>query len=370
MHCLLILDRGERAARVARSAPKGWRAEVTDSTAHALGIVAAGVPVAAVMSLGTSDANTCWPLLAELGRRRRCFSIVLSRTAVVDVRLRLECFAAGARMVTGSEDAVREALLQVMTQITSGGRFSCPHCGMPGLTAEALSTHVSLWHAAERNVVAPCPVCGSGDRTPLPVHLNHAHGPVELREPAFPRFAAFAWVVCRAPTGQFLLVNEPAGLCASGTPGYWLPAGRLDAGESFVAAAERECREEAGIAVIVTGVLRLTVTRGTPRMVLLAQPRDEASLELKSVPDFESVGACWVDVQSLAALRDTDYRSPDPASLFPRVASGELVPRSVNTEAFQAVEALVERVTAGHAGAAESLQAALAALQCELQSAV
>ena len=48
-------------------------------------------------------------------------------------------------------------------------------------------------------------------------------------------------------------------MCGGGAPAYWLPAGRLDAGESLAEAAQRECEEEAGVAVRPVGVLKLMV---------------------------------------------------------------------------------------------------------------
>jgi 8-oxo-dGTP pyrophosphatase MutT (NUDIX family) len=44
------------------------------------------------------------------------------------------------------------------------------------------------------------------------------------------------------------MVNEPAGI-AGGKPRYWLPAGRVDAGEGMIEAGKREALEEAGIEV-------------------------------------------------------------------------------------------------------------------------
>lgn len=43
-------------------------------------------------------------------------------------------------------------------------------------------------------------------------------------------------------------------------------------------------------------------------------------LEPKSVPDFESVGAMWAPVEALRQLEDSDYRSPDPPRLYPKVS--------------------------------------------------
>jgi len=75
------------------------------------------------------------------------------------------------------------------------------------------------------------------------------------------------------------------------------------------------------------------------------------------VPDWESVGALWCAAGELSTLRASDYRSPDPAHLFPRVASGALVPASLDTDAWRALEALVRRLTAGEEGALHELPA-------------
>ena len=118
-------------------------------------------------------------------------------------------------------------------------------------------------------------------------------------------FASFVATAVGCVLGQMLMVNEPAGICRSGRPGYWLPAGRVDDGEGFVEAAVREAEEEAGVAVEVTGLLRCGLSGGTPRIVLYARPRGGGSGEggvPKSIPDFESVGAMWVDHELLAAL--------------------------------------------------------------------
>jgi ADP-ribose pyrophosphatase YjhB (NUDIX family) len=67
----------------------------------------------------------------------------------------------------------------------------------------------------------------------------------------------FALVVClrsgeRGP--EMLLVDEVASM------GFWLPGGRVDPGEDFATAAVRETREEAGVAVRLTGVLAIEHT--------------------------------------------------------------------------------------------------------------
>lgn len=69
------------------------------------------------------------------------------------------------------------------------------------------------------------------------------------------------------------MVNEPAGI-SGGRPRFWLPAGRVDRGESLREACEREALEEAGVEVRVTGILRLMVSSGTLRALFLAEPKE------------------------------------------------------------------------------------------------
>ncbi len=51
--------------------------------------------------------------------------------------------------------------------------------------------------------------------------------------------------------GKWLAVNESRGR------GWWIPGGAVDAGETFVMAANRECVEEAGIKVDLKGILKV-----------------------------------------------------------------------------------------------------------------
>jgi len=114
----------------------------------------------------------------------------------------------------------------------------------------------------------------------------------------------FALVVVRRGDA-FLLVHE-----AKHGQGWFLPAGRAEAGESLVAAAERETMEEAGIPIRVTGVLRLEHTPGNHgarlRVFFFAEALDDRPP--KSVPDGESLGAEWVHLDDLdrLALRDEE----------------------------------------------------------------
>mmetsp|Transcript_52475 Transcript_52475/g.79629 ORF Transcript_52475/g.79629 Transcript_52475/m.79629 type:complete len:274 (+) Transcript_52475:615-1436(+) len=115
----------------------------------------------------------------------------------------------------------------------------------------------------------------------------------------------FSVVVCQHPeTKKWLAVNE------SKNRGWWLPAGHVDRGQTFVEAASRETEEEAGLSVKITGLLAVERTLQGPekkaraarmRVIFLASPTDPSALP-KSVPDKESNGAAWMTTQELASL--------------------------------------------------------------------
>lgn len=226
------------------------------------------------------------------------------------------------------------------------GVFSCPGCGLEELSENALHLHMQLHHSVDILKEGPCPICGKKDGN-LAVHVHNDHGPPEEREPPHAPFQTFSWCVCQRRDGRFLLVNEPAGI-SGGRPGFWLPAGRVDRGESLQEACVREALEEAGVRVRVTGLLRLMVDgHGTLRAIFLAEPEDPTA-EPKSLPDWESVGAMWVDVKELKKLKESDYRHPDPAELYPQV----------DTKDFQSLEDLVRRLTLGDLSAEPELNRA------------
>jgi phosphatase NudJ len=128
----------------------------------------------------------------------------------------------------------------------------------------------------------------------------------------------FALVVVRKGD-RFLLIQESK----YGEPWY-LPGGRVEAGESFAEAAVRETREEAGVPVRVTGVLRIehspTKAGSRIRILFLAEPTDDTPP--KSEPDDESLRAEWV---ALGELSNYTLRSEEVAELFAYVAAGGAV---------------------------------------------
>ncbi|MFO0576583.1 MAG: NUDIX domain-containing protein [Polyangia bacterium] len=126
----------------------------------------------------------------------------------------------------------------------------------------------------------------------------------------------FALVVVRLGH-RFLLVHE-----RKHGQLYYLPAGRVEPGESIVAAAHRETLEEAGLPIDLAGILRIehsALADGSARMrvFFLAYPRDDTPP--KSVPDAESLGAVWVSLDELSRY---PLRGDEVSALFRHVAEG------------------------------------------------
>jgi phosphatase NudJ len=100
--------------------------------------------------------------------------------------------------------------------------------------------------------------------------------------------------------GRYLVVEERDGT-------FYLPAGRVEAGESLVAAALRETAEEAGIPIGLRGILGIDhewVPTGPPRarlrFVFVGFPA--ALTPPKTRPDEHSRGARWVRKEELRRM--------------------------------------------------------------------
>lgn len=102
---------------------------------------------------------------------------------------------------------------------------------------------------------------------------------------------------------------------------WYFPAGRVEPGETFEQAAIRETREEAGIDVVLDGVIRMEQNPAPDgnrmRMIFVAKPANDAPP--KSVPDDESLGAGWF---TLEECRQMPLRGPDVMESFDYVAGG------------------------------------------------
>lgn len=136
----------------------------------------------------------------------------------------------------------------------------------------------------------------------------------------------FALVVARHE-GRFLLVQE-----RKHGRSWSLPGGRVEPGERFRDAAVRETLEEAGVPVVLEGVLRIEHsprTDGTARCRAIFLARPEGDPTPKSEPDDESLGARWVTPEEAARL---PLRGEDILETFRHVASGGMIhPLSVLT---------------------------------------
>lgn len=126
----------------------------------------------------------------------------------------------------------------------------------------------------------------------------------------------FALVVVRKGD-RFLVVHE-----RKHGQLWYLPAGRVEPGETFEAGAVRETLEEAGVPIVVHGVYRVEhspAPDGTARMrvIFAARPKDDTPP--KTEPDEESLEARYV---TLDELRTLPLRGAEVLRLFEEVAAG------------------------------------------------
>ena len=125
----------------------------------------------------------------------------------------------------------------------------------------------------------------------------------------------FALVVVRRDN-RFLVVRE-----VKHGQLWYLPAGRVELGESLFEGAQREVLEETGVPVELTGVLRVEHTAHAEmtrvRVFLTARPVDDRPP--KSVADEHSLEARWVTLSELRAL---PLRGEEVNELFTAVERG------------------------------------------------
>jgi len=192
------------------------------------------------------------------------------------------------------------------------------------MTEDNLHAHLPMFHCTQPNPkeLVRCTICGITQRN-IAVHVFNFHGPPGRGEvPNEDQLSlskctyTFCLAVVRNKAGKFLLVQEVANW------GWWLPGGRLNRGEDLIAAVVRETKEEAGIDIRVTGLLRLEYSphldAARMRAIFLAEPISEEQ-EPKTEPNFESVAAAWVTTKQLEKL---PLRGREPAMWFPYVENG------------------------------------------------
>ncbi len=132
----------------------------------------------------------------------------------------------------------------------------------------------------------------------------------------------YSLVVVRRDDGRFLLMQEK-----NDEQGWYLPAGRVDPGERFEAAAVRETLEETGVPVRLTGLLRIEHDLQKPsgaarlRMLFVAVPVDDTPP--KTHEDEHSLRAGWFTLDEVRALKP--LRHVEALQWCERVAAGAVV---------------------------------------------
>jgi len=278
--------------------------------------------------------------IQETSKDNRIFKIIFSTIGSRNPVIRDEWLRLGANMVTESYNDVTEALETISDHIhTPGGdgiisifknnTFKCPYCNMSKLSSDAFWYHVPLFHSHNiryDNTTIICPICKSEDtRKSFFEHLQFIHMPEEPKEVTSEKLEGrqsatiklFALLVCRRYDGKFLMVDEVGGC------GWWLPGGRVDAGKTLQKSIVEKTFKETGINIKLESVLKIEFfpnKKGSAklRVIFFATPQDPEQ-KPKTIPDYESNGACWV---SLHQLHHIKLRSSEPAIWFPYVARG------------------------------------------------
>ncbi|GLI59360.1 hypothetical protein VaNZ11_001225 [Volvox africanus] len=254
------------------------------------------------------------------------FIVLWHPAATEDAAMRLSAFSSGANMVTCYPEHLEDVLRKLGSigpadrqSGPNAGPCSCSWCGQCGMTAEELWLHQPLYHIYDANRSGRCTACGEVADN-LAVHIHEEHYPGGPRREDRRHLGAVA-VVHRRRDNKFLMVQEFAG------QGFWVPGGATDVGESIRRSAERECLEEAGVEIKLHGLAEVdyVVCPKTCKPIWLlfvfyATAVDEDSAP-KTVPCFESAGACWVGVDELQKLPLRSNRVP--CTWFPHFAEGK-----------------------------------------------
>lgn len=228
------------------------------------------------------------------------FVIVFNDHATEDATFRWSASELGAHMVTNSFTAAASALSICMYR--KQGTYSCPFCEMTRFDEVELREHVSLFHESHKqNLCCTCPICKKMTRNFFR-HIFHDHGDGVVEE----RTGLYSICIVQRPSDKsFLMVQE------RGSAGFWVPGGGLNPGESYVKGAFRETLEEAGVFIDIKGILQFeSASRGHwKRVVFYAEPKDENQIP-KTMPDFESNGACWVKYDQLKYIKLRNMSEP------------------------------------------------------------
>lgn len=118
---------------------------------------------------------------------------------------------------------------------------------------------------------------------------------------------------------RFLLVHEK-----KHDETWYLPAGRVEVGESLVQAAKRETLEETGVPIVLEGILRFEHTTYMDavriRVVFVARPKDDTPPI--SEPNEHALEAQWVSLDELSSF---NLRGYDVEQIFEYVSEGAAI---------------------------------------------
>jgi len=264
-----------------------------------------------ITALGTNDEDIWFPLIKKIREKtKKTFIIIFSKSASENPKQRITCFYNDCNMVTFCLDSLGDVLkkIKIIIESSKGEKLTCPLCNFSDLSEDSLWVHFPLYHINSNNkemsIIKNCPSCNRYPKPNFQVHYRNKHGPakrgeIHIEDFKAPELYAFSLVVVRRnEDNKFLLVQEFA------NSGYWLPGGRVDNKEDLAIAAIRETKEEAGIDIKLTGVLNVQFKNSDYarlRVIYYGEPVDE-SQKPKSIPDYESVGACYVDANDIPNL--------------------------------------------------------------------
>ncbi|KRX10173.1 NUDIX hydrolase domain protein [Pseudocohnilembus persalinus] len=263
--------------------------------------------VVAALGLQKDHSDFYEPFIQYIRKQnQQVFICIFSSTASQKPNFRLQLFnELNCNMVTECEDSLQMTCKQIIESLENQGNLYCPYCKANGFTEDGLWVHQPLYHCNAPTLKDVCQLCQQYDLN-LGVHFKNYHGPWGRGEGHNENYKAnklyaFALVIVRRKyDGKYLLVQEFA------NSGYWLPGGRVDPGEPFKKAAVRECLEEAGVNIEIKGVLSFqhSPKKGYDRLrvIYYAEPVDD-NQKAKSIPDYESVGACYVDKNEVKNIK-------------------------------------------------------------------